>query len=226
VRNGRTNRQAVPGRRRAAPFAARREGLSLVEAVISSLIVATMLVAALSALGSSRKAARIQSDRCLGANLARQLMAEVLQARYREPAQKAEFGPEAPETATSRAAWDDVDDYHRWSASPPQGRDGTALTHADGWKREVTVEYVRPDDPTRASDCDRGLKRITVTATSPAGKTSTLVALRSEASIYDQQPETETTYVSAVGVELQLGTSEATRVSSGTSILNPVEASP
>ena len=90
----------------------------------------------------------------------------------------------------------------------------------------MTVQYVRTDDPTHTTGSDQGLKRVTVTATSPAGKTSTLVALRSEGSIYDQQPESETTYVSAVGVEIQLGISEATRVSSGTSILNPVPASP
>ncbi len=225
VKNGRSNRRAVRSRR-AGAFGVRPGGLSLVEAVISSLIVATMLVAGLSALGSSTRAARIHCDKCIGANLARRLMAEVLQSRYREPLQKAEFGPEPPETATSRAAWDDVDDYHRWSASGPQAKDGTPLAHADGWRREVTVEYVLADDPTRTCGSDQGLKRITVTATSPAGKTSTLVALRSEASIYDQEPQTETTYVSAVGVELQIGTSEATRVSSGTSILNPVEACP
>lgn len=225
MRNGRSDRRVVRSRR-AGPLGARPRGVSLLEAVISSLIVATMLVAALSALASSTKAARIQADKCLGPNLARQLMAEVLQSRYREPTQKARFGPEPPETADSRAAWDDVDDYHQWSASPPQAKDGTRLTHADGWRREVTVQYVRPDDPTHTTGSDQGLKRVTVTATSPAGKTSTLVALRSEGSIYDQQPESETTYVSAVGVEIQLGISEATRVSSGTSILNPIPASP
>lgn len=218
--------RACRRRRGEGAFPARRAGTSLVEAVLSSLIVSTMLVAALSALGSSTRAARVQADRCLGPNLARQLMGEILQSRYREPTEKPQFGPESPETTASRALWDDVDDYHRWSASPPRAKDGTKLTHADGWRREVTVEYVRLSDPRQTTGSDEGLKRITVTATNPTGQKSVLVALRSEGSLYDQQPETTTTYVSAVGVELQLGSSESTRVSSGTNILNPLPASP
>ena len=207
-------------------IAANRCGFTLIEAVISSVIVATMLVAALNALGSATRAARIQADRCLGPNLARQLMAEIVQNCYREPDRRPAFGVESPESTRSRAAWDDVDDYDRWSASPPQAKDGGDLTHADGWTRSVRVRYVEPADPGRTTGTDKGLKRITVTATSSEGKTYSLTALRSEASIYDYQPAEPTTILSYVGVELQIGSFDQTRVSSGTNIFNPIPVSP
>jgi len=200
--------------------------MSLVELVISSLIVSVMLVAALSAVGASARGNRTFCQQCVGANLARQLMAEALQGRYREPEDTPAFGRESGEDAAARAAWDDVDDYHKWSASPPEAKDGTPLDHADGWTRQVVVEYVRMADPTRTTSSDEGLKRITVTAISPEGKPTVLQALRSEKSIYDQQPKTETTYVSWVGVELQIGSTDAARVASGTNLLNLLPANP
>jgi type II secretory pathway pseudopilin PulG len=196
--------------------------MTLVEAVIACVIVGTMLVAALSALGSSARAQRSRAERCLGPHLARALMAEVLQAYYREPAGSPAFGPEAPEASDSRAAWDDVDDYHGWSACPPQSKDGTPLDHAAGWTRSVTVAYVRPDEPNLQSASDQGLKRITVTVVGPAGARCTLTALRSDASLYDRRPAEPTTYVTWIGTEIQIGPSQAARVTSGTHLLAPV----
>jgi len=197
--------------------------MSLIEMVISSLIVSLMLVAALTAVGSSARAGRIHSTLSFGSNLARQLLSEVLEARYVEPDDTPRFGPEPGER---RSSYDDVDDYHTWQASPPEARDGTPLTGAEGWTREVRVDYVLPADPASRTGTDRGLKRITVTATSPQGKQTTLRALRSSSGPYDQQPEAETTFVRGVTVELQIGPVEAARLSSGTHVLNPVPASP
>ena len=223
--NGKADHRADRGdRRRGIP--PRAKGLSLIEVVISSLIVATMLVAALGAVSAATKSLLIQSDRCLGPNLARQLMSEVLQAHYVEPTDAPKFGRESGEARKVRTAWDDVDDYNRWSASPPQAKDGTVLTHADGWTRKVVVKYAQLSDPRKKAQSDEGLKRIIVTVTSPTGKTHVLNALRCESSIYDQRPDSTTTYVGAVNVSLQIGKEEATRVSSGTNLLNPLPASP
>lgn len=205
--------------------ARRPAGMTLVEAVISVAIVGAMLAAALSVMGSTARARHVQSVQCVGANLARHLMAEVLQSRYREPVASPRFGREPPERSGCRETWDDVDDYHGWRACPPQAKDGTALAFAAGWAREVTVEYVLPANPTTPTGTDKGLKRVTVTAISPGGKRTTLQALRSEKSLCDQVPEAKTTYVSSVGVELQLGPDPAARVASGTHLLSPVSVS-
>jgi len=201
-------------------------GMSLVELVIASLIVSLMLVAALNTLGSSARASVICAERCVGANLARQLLAEVVQAPYRDPSGGEDrFGPERDERV-ARRDWDDVDDYRHWRASPPERKDGTPLVTAAGWAREAHVDYVLPEDPTRTTGSETGLKRITVTAVSPGGKRITVSALRSDKGVYDQAPETATTYVGGVGVEIQLGGDPAARITSGTHVLNPVGVSP
>jgi hypothetical protein len=149
-------------------------------------------------------------------------MAEILQARYREPVDTPAFGIEAPESRTCRALWDDVDDYNGWTESPPQAKDGTSLGLPAGWRRDVAVDYVTPDDPTAKSGTDQGIKRIIVTVTDPAGKKTVVQALRAAGSIYDLQTNTQTTYLSAVGVEIRLGPSTDSRVVGGVNLLNLV----
>ena len=196
------------------------DGMTLIEATVSIVIVGVMMVAALSTMGSAARAGRIHQARCIGSNLARDLMAEILQASYCDPNQPPVFGPESSEGTASRAGWDDVDDYRDWSASPPQTRGGTTLSWAAGWTRKSTVELVRLSDPTRTTSSDEGLKRVTVTVIGPQAQTFTLQALRGSASVYDQEPRVQTTYVSRVGIDLQIGPSSASRVATGTDVVN------
>lgn len=198
----------------------RPDGFTLVEAVISMVILAVMVVMALHTLGSSARSRQIQATLSKGPALAGQLMTEVLQSAYEEPNEAVTFGPEASETGPDRAGYDDVDDYHGWSALPPQDKAGTAISNLTGWRRSVTVEYADPDNPTATVADDRGLKRITVTVTAPRGEQTTLTAMRSNVSGYDRQPAEQTTYVSWVGVELQIGSNAEARVHSGVNLLN------
>lgn len=198
----------------------RRKGFTLIEATISMVILSVMVVMALNTLGSSARSNRIAASLSKGPALATQLMTEVLQGHYEEPNETVTFGPEASETGGTRATFDDVDDYHNWSATPPQDADGTAISGLAGWQRSVTVAYADPNNPTVTVGDDRGLKLITVTVTSSAGQQSTLTALRSNVSGYDQAVETETTFVSWVGVELQLGSDVNARVRTGVNLLN------
>jgi len=199
-----------------------RRGMTLIEAAVSIVIVAMMLVAAVSSLGSFARARRSQFERCAGGALARGLMSEILQARYLEPDVEVWFGRDAGEAADVRTAWDDVDDYNGLSECPPKTKDGAAITAAAGWTRKVAVEYVQADNPNQVSSTDTGLVRITVSATSPMGVTTTLQALRSDESIYDQPPRTDTTYVSWVGTEMQIGPDQARRLTTGTHVLNRI----
>jgi hypothetical protein len=181
-----------------------------------------MLVAAVSALGSFARARRSQFDRCAGGTLARGLMSEILQARYLEPGVNVWFGLDDGESALVRATWDDVDDYNGLSECPPATKSDAAITGAAGWTRKVAVAYVQPDNPNQTSSTDTGLVRITVSATSPTGVTTTLQALRSDGSIYDQPPRINTTFVSWVGAEMQIGSDQARRLTTGTHMLNRI----
>lgn len=147
------------------------------EAVISTVIVAVMLVTALNVVGASKitqhKAALVSRGRMS----AESLMSEILQQSYQEPGATYVFGRESGESDTSRTAYDDVDDYHGWTESPPVAKDGTALPNSANWRRTVTVAWVDPLKPKQVSGTETGAKRITVVALFRSVPQATVVAV-------------------------------------------------
>ena len=201
-------------------------GFTLIESVISIVIVGVMLVAALNTLGATARARQVQANRGGGLGLARDLMTEILAARYEEPVDPPVFGRETSESANARGNWDDVDDYDGWSRSPPKSKNGPPVPDAAGWQRQVTVTYADPATlaPT-GQVVDTGLKLITVTATAPNGEQTVLTGLRSRYGAGERAPAVDDTFVTWVGVELQVGP-DTPRTSEGTSLLNPVDDDP
>ena len=107
-------------------------------------------------------------------------MAEILENDYQEPIDAPVFGCESPESGTVRTQWDDVDDYHLWSASPPEDRSETAFPNLAVWQRDVLVEWVDPYNPANTVGTDQGVKRITVTLQRDGEIVAREVALRSD----------------------------------------------
>ncbi len=155
-----------------------RNAFTIVEAVISTVIVAVMFVAALSTVSASRvtqhRAALVNRGRLL----ADSLLSEVLQQSYEDPDGTPVFGIESGEPTATRTNFDDVDDFDGWSSSPPVGRDGTPLTNSTSWKRTVQVKWVDPSDAGQVSAAETGVKRVTVTAEYAGVPQASLVALR------------------------------------------------
>ena len=196
--------------------------MSLIEAVISMSIVSVMMVSALQMVGAAARTKQIQSSQRKGPALARDLMSEILPNAYVEPDDTPVFGPESGETDDTRLAFDDVDDYHGWSSTSLQSKDGTALVNVTGWKREVEVVYVDPGNISNVSGTDTGLKRITVTVTDPIGRETVRTALRSSLGVYDNAPSADATYVTWVGVQFQAGANPNTKIISAANPLNRV----
>jgi len=208
-------------RRRRRPGSDR--GMTLVEAVVSMLIVSIMLVAALTAVGSAARNKLAQASLRRGPALARDLMSEILPTHYVEPSAPPQFGPESGETGGgTREAFDDVDDYNGWSETTIQTKDGSALADLAGWSRSVAVTYVTPADLDTAVPTDAGLKRITVTVIDPTGRRTSLSALRSSTGVYDHSVAQDGTYLNTVGVELQIGPDANVRMVSAAHPLNRV----
>ena len=153
-------------------------GITLMETVLSLLILSGAFVAALTTIASARGAQAVIADRQLGTVLAENLMAEILaQASYQEGAS---LGPDAGESTGDRTAFDDIDDYDRWSSSPATDRDGNKLYPGMNYARSVEVTYVDPDDPDQTSVTDQGLKRIVVRVTHRSKQVAELIAYRSD----------------------------------------------
>jgi MSHA pilin protein MshD len=203
--------------RRRGDISTRGRGLTLAESVTACVIVATMIVSALGAVGGAARARVLQKDQLRGVTLARQLLAEITQSAYRDGGANPIFGPEAGET---RATFNDVDDYNGLTESPPTDRSASPLSGYTGWTRSTKVEYVDPTLLTVVLGADTGLKRITVTVTSPSKRVTALSAFRAVGGAFDKSVATQTTYVGWTGVTLQAGSSADARVVSGAVPLN------
>jgi hypothetical protein len=140
-----------------------RRALSLIEVVASTLIVGLMAVATLNALGAATKSSDAIGNRAIASGLADELMSEISQQPYSDPDGSTGFGHEGGESASPRSAFDDVDDYDLWTASPPQYRDGTTIQDRANWRQRVTITRVVPTNPSQTSATEQGAKRIRVT---------------------------------------------------------------
>jgi type II secretory pathway pseudopilin PulG len=155
------------------PFQAARRALTLLEIVVSTLIVGLMTVAALNTLGAATQSGQAAGNRAIALGLADDLMAEILQKAYRNPDGSAQFGPESGETDPTD--FDDVDDYHNWVEQPPRTRNDLdnngqldPIPNRAEWSRRVLVRHVDPNvNPTHpnwilSNNNDQGVKRIEV----------------------------------------------------------------
>ena len=109
------------------PRPGRALGLTLVESVVSVLLVGLVLIAALNTLGASRLTQSRSADQLGAALLATELLREAIHP---------------PAAATSpvgdtRQGFDQPADYAAWSSTPPVDRDGVALTGAQGLTRSA-----------------------------------------------------------------------------------------
>ncbi len=197
----------------------RHDGLTIVEVMVSSLLVGLVLVASLNTLGNVSITRRNAVSLQVGPCLANHLMSEILQKAYADPeTSNASIGLDASENSALRRTFDDIDDYDGWVQASPLRDDGTALGYAAGWKREVSVEHVDIETLATSSSAT-GLKRIFVSVTSPDGATSIQEALRSSWGMIERPPSKDQSYLSAVKIRLQ--TSDlGTDVVMGTAIRN------
>ncbi len=142
-----------------------RRAFTMAEVIISIVVVGTLVTASLSTLGASAKGAKLTDLRGRGTLLAQQLLSEILTMPYADTNEPALFGPELTETSGSRDTYDDVDDYHNYSPTSAEYRDGSVMSLGPGWRRSVSVVWVTANNLALSSAVDTGIKRITVTTT-------------------------------------------------------------
>ena len=145
-------------------MSAASRGFTVLESVISTLIVGSMMVAAMNVVGASETARQYGADKSTGLMLAEELMSEILAMPYKDPESGTVyfgFEPDEPNNGT-RHAFDDVDDFCSWQASPPQNADGTEKAGFDLWKRWAQIVRVKHDALSQTMNSETGVKWITV----------------------------------------------------------------
>lgn len=180
--------------------------MTMAEVVVATAIVGVMTVAALESLNMVYRTRRLNGSRLTAPGLAQELLAEVLAMPYEDPQLPGgSIGLDSGETSSSRSTYDDVDDYHNFTSTGVKTRDGTSLADYSGWQQQVAVAYVLTTNPAATSATDTGLKRITVTVTSPEGKVASAVALRTRRGSLDQPQGVTDDAVTWLGATLKVG---------------------
>lgn len=167
-----------------------RRGFTLVEAAVSTVIVGTMIAAAVSVVGTAAKGAAGERAIRKGQTLAQAMMSEVLAAAFADPDGGTTFGLDSNESHGDRTTLDDVDDFNGLIESWPTDHLGRQIPWAKSWHREVKVNNVAVGDPNTAlaDNVQSGLKRVTVVVTSPEGRVTTIVGLKSAFNPIDARP--------------------------------------
>lgn len=144
------------------PFGHRR-GITLMETVIGALLVGGVVASTLQIVGPTIRATKLAEDRKTAAVLADEMLDEIATHPFVDPTNPSNTnGPEVGEATGNRNAFDDVDDYHAWSAAPQQA-DGTPLPAiGSGWIIRISVHHVQPANPTQVVATDTGVKLVTV----------------------------------------------------------------
>lgn len=167
------------------PLKLPRRGLTLMEVVISSLLVGTVLVSSLSATASWRRFQLQTQSQELARRLAEELVSEIMSVAFIDPTQTSPqaFARESGETTVSRHNWDDVDDYHGLIETTVRDKSGTVITEAAGFTRAVSLSPAVPIEtaPGHAisNDLQAPLRHIVVTVTSSRGQTVIASGLKS-----------------------------------------------
>lgn len=157
----------------------RLAGITLIETVLSLLILGGAFVAALNTIASARGAQAMVTQRQFGLTLAEDLMAEVLSHDvYKEGLL---FGPDVGETFIGRSAFDAIDDFNGWVSSPPTDPSGNVIAGTQGYTRSIEVKYVLLNDTNAHSMSDQGVLQITVTVLFGSKTVATLTSYRTDA---------------------------------------------
>ena len=140
-------------------------GFSQVEIVASTAMLGILMTATMTSIAASRTRAGSEMSRLQAQSLANDLLTEILSLPACDPENgvPTTLGLEASESdGTNRSQWDDVDDYHNLSESPPQNRLGNAINGYTDWSRTTTVEQLRSNDWTTTNSTYDRAYRVTV----------------------------------------------------------------
>ncbi len=161
-----------------------RPGISMAETVVSTLLVGFVLMGSLQIVGPLIRSNTHQSDRLFADHLANEMTHEISTKLYMDPTKenRLDLGVEPDETLKDRTTFDDVDDFHGWTANPPVLSGNQSLDDMKAWTRSVVVTHVNVDDPTTPSLTETGLKRVVVSVSKNGVVLSSISSLHSKES--------------------------------------------
>ena len=159
-----------------------RRGFSVIEVAMSSLLVGAVLVASMQVTGQALMVQRDRAHMATAAFLAEGMLSEILLLPYMEPGQTSSpIGRGSGELVNDRSTYDDVDDYHNYTETPPKSLENVVLPGFAGWQRSVVVQWVNPNNLNQTQGSESGVKRVTVQVRRNGQLLATAIGIRSNA---------------------------------------------
>ena len=155
-----------------------RRAVTLIECAGAAIILGLMITAGLRAAAGAGAAQAVSARALTGSLLAEGLMNEITARSYAEPSGATTMGIDSGEVASNKTTFDDVDDFHNWTESPPQSPDGSPIPNMISWSRSVKVYRAQLAAPDSNSASESGLKRIEVSVTCAGKLVCRISALR------------------------------------------------
>lgn len=186
----------------------RASGFTLIESAICTLVVAVMLAAALSVVGTAARGTVREQEWRRAHAIARSVMNEALATAFNDPQGGTGFGVDAGESASNRTTFDDIDDFNGYTQYGLTDTSGKALSWGSGWTIRVDVHNVAVSDPTAAlaTTDDTGLRRVTVNVSAPGGQQYHLIGLKARSGVGDAfKPEVGVSRVTGVRISMRTG---------------------
>ncbi len=160
-----------------------RRAFTIIEAVICSIVVALMAVAAGGAVAGATRARTELATRALAIATADMLLAEILTRSYADPqTPDAALGTDAGESTLTRSTLDDVDDYNGLILSPITDRSGEAVAPVSLACR-IKIEQFDTTTMMPTTLSRTGLARITIDILQGTRVIATRVAFRARQGI-------------------------------------------
>ncbi|QEP42883.1 type II secretion system protein [Ectothiorhodospiraceae bacterium BW-2] len=157
-------------------------GFSLIESVIFIVIVGIAITGTVTLFTTNVSHSHEPLLRQKAISLANMYMDEILRKKWNEATPNGGGRVAAGDIVAigddgdSRAAYDDIDDYHNLSDNPPKDQTGTDLNDFSGYS--VTVSVTEPSSAWHSIPA-ADVRKIEVSVTTPMSETISLVAYRS-----------------------------------------------
>ncbi len=159
-----------------------RRAITLAETVVSTLIIAFVLLSTLQIVAPISRAGTHHANQLVATNLANELAEEIGTKLFTDPDEDNPdaLGTDTGERPAVRADFDDIDDFQSWSSSPPVNSLNESYTNLAGWTRSVKIIHVLVADPTTESPTSTGLKKITITVSKDSTQLAQITLLQSQ----------------------------------------------
>jgi hypothetical protein len=158
-----------------------RSAFGMLETTIATALTSLLLVVALNTAASVNLTLTRRGYASKATQFASLLLTEAAEKCFQDPTQTTtSLGLESGESTTSRAGWDDVDDFNGLNLSALVDRSGTALPDSSGWQATMSVVYAVVASPQTTSGAATTLKRVQLNFTDPSGRVHSFYALRSQ----------------------------------------------